>query len=88
MTHDDHTDPAEDEDFVAASGYIEIGNEFAGVRIRKVMTRNGARLEVTATRRELTVLLDPTVLEALTWQTPESLSLMLETPLEPLRRRR
>jgi hypothetical protein len=83
----DGTEPLRDDELVAASDYLEIANEFAGVCVRKVMTRNGARLEITATRRELTVHLDPIVLEALTWQTPESLSLLLETPLEPLRRR-
>jgi hypothetical protein len=83
----DETEPLDGDELVAASEYLEVANEFAGVRVRKVTTRNGARLEITATRRELTVYLDPTVLEALTWQTPESLSLLLETPLEPLRRR-
>jgi hypothetical protein len=71
---------------VPDSDYLEIGNEFADVRVRKVMTHNGVRLEVASPRRGLCVYLDPTVLDALTWQTPESLSLLLETPLEPLRR--
>jgi hypothetical protein len=67
--------------------WVEIGNEFASVCVRKVLTRNGARLEVSSPRRNLNVYLDSTVLEALTWQTPESLSILLETPLQPLRRR-
>jgi hypothetical protein len=86
MAADGGTAIPEDEELVPASDWIEIANEFAGVRLRKVLTRNGARLEITAPRRELTVYVDSTVLEALTWQTPESLSLLLENPLEPLRR--
>jgi hypothetical protein len=88
MAIDEESGRSEDEELIAASDWLEIGNEFAGVRVRKVLTRTGARLEITAPRRELTVYLDSTVLEALTWQTPESLSLLLETPLEPFRRDR
>lgn len=68
------------------SDWIEIGNEFASVLVRRVLTRNGARLEIRSPKRELSVLLDATILDGLTWQTPESFSLFLETPLEPLRR--
>ncbi|MBS1888199.1 MAG: dihydrodiol dehydrogenase [Actinobacteria bacterium] len=73
------------EEITAASEWIEIGNEFAAVQVRKVLTRNGARLEVRSPKRELSVLLDATVLDGLTWQTAESLSLMMKEPLEPLR---
>jgi hypothetical protein len=74
------------EELEPVTDWVEIGNEFANVNVRKVLTRNGARLEVSSPRRGLTVYLDSTVLDALTWQTPESLSILLETPLEPLRR--
>lgn len=66
------------------SDWIEVGNEFAVVSVRRVLTRNGARLQVRAAKRGLEVFLDATVLEALTWQTSASFSLMLERPLEPL----
>lgn len=69
------------------SDWLELGNEFANVLVRRVRTRNGARLEIRSPRRELSIFLDATLLDGLTWQTAESMSLLLETPLEPLRRR-
>jgi hypothetical protein len=74
-------------DFVADSDYIQVANEFATVVVRRVQSRNGARLEITSPKLGLSIFLDSTVLEGLTWQTPESFSLLLETPLEPLARR-
>ncbi|GAA1163283.1 hypothetical protein GCM10009654_20070 [Streptomyces hebeiensis] len=53
---------------------IHISNEFATIRLRKVRTRNGERLEVVAPRRGLRILLDAVELESLTWQTPEAFS--------------
>lgn len=67
--------------------WIEIGNEFATVLVRRVRTRNGARLEISSPKRELSVFLDATLLDGLTWQSADSMSLLLETPLEPLTRR-
>lgn len=67
--------------------WIEIGNEFATVLARRVRTRNGTRLQIRSPRRELSVFLDATLLDALTWQTAESMSLLLETPLEPFARK-
>jgi hypothetical protein len=69
------------------SDWMEVGNEFATVRVRRVRTRNGARLEIRSPKRDRSVFLDATLLDGLTWQTGESLSLLLETPLEPLARR-
>jgi hypothetical protein len=65
------------------SDWVEIGNEFATVLTRRVRTRNGNRLQIRSPRRELSVFLAATLLDALTWQTAESMSLLLETPLEP-----
>ena len=67
------------------SDWLEVGNEFATVRVRRVLTHNGARLQVHSSKLETDVFLDSVVLESLTWQTPESLSLFLKTPLEPFR---
>ena len=53
---------------------IQISNEFADIRIRKVYTRNGERLQIEAPRR---ILLDAVQLEALTWQTPDTFSQFL-----------
>jgi hypothetical protein len=60
-----------------------IANEFAYVEVCKVQTRNGERLEIVAPKLEYRVLLDPVQLESLTWQTPETLSRLLEDPHGP-----
>jgi hypothetical protein len=67
----------------AESGTIELGNEFAFVRVRKVLTRNGERLEIEAPKTGRTIRLDPVELESLTWQDPSTFSSFLETPYGP-----
>jgi hypothetical protein len=59
---------------------IQLVNEFAHVRIRKVATRNGARLEIESPRLGRSIRLDAVALESLTWQEPETFSRFLETP--------
>lgn len=59
---------------------FSIVNEFAGVRIRKVRTRVGERLEIHSARYDRTIRLDATTLEALSWQSPETLSKFIEEP--------
>lgn len=63
---------------------IEVTNEFAAISIRKVCTRNGERLEITAPRLGYRILLDALALESLTWQTMETFSRFLETPFGPI----
>lgn len=63
--------------------YIEIANEFALARVRKVHTRNGERLEISAPKQEQKILLDPLELESLTWQTPELFAKFLTKPFGP-----
>ena len=58
-------------------------NEFGAAYIRKIHTRNGERLEISAPRMGYSVQLDALVLEALTWQPAEFFSALLETPLGP-----
>ena len=48
-----------------------VGNEFAGVRFRKVWTRNGERLELHVPRTNSRILLDAMMLEVLADQQPE-----------------
>jgi hypothetical protein len=62
---------------------IRLVNEFAEVVIRVVSTRNGERLEIEAPRRGTRILLDAVELEALTWQTKETFSRMLEASIGP-----
>lgn len=76
MTH-----PMHDE-----SGAIELANEFTSVAVRKVFTRNGARLEISSPRLGFRIQLDPLALESLTWQTVETFSQFLATPFGPYER--
>jgi hypothetical protein len=63
--------------------YLELANEFAEVAVRKVNTRNGVRLEVSAPKLGRRIRLCPLELEALTWQTSETFSQFLSTPFGP-----
>jgi hypothetical protein len=60
-----------------------IVNEFTGVRVRKLLTRNGERLEVESMRLGYRIRLDALGLEALSWQAPEVISGWLATPFGP-----
>lgn len=62
---------------------IEISNEFTTVCVKKVGTRNGARLEISSPRLGYRIQLDALALESLTWQTMETFSRFLETPFGP-----
>ena len=62
---------------------FDIGNEFAFVRICKIQTRNGERLEIEAPKLGYRIRLDALELESLTWQTTETFSGFLETPFGP-----
>ena len=59
---------------------IDIANEFAHVKVAKVWTRNGERLEISSPRLNRVIRLDPLELESLTWQTTDTFSKFLETP--------
>jgi hypothetical protein len=63
---------------------IELANEFAEIRLRKVRTRNGARLLISSPRSGQWVTLCPLELEALTWQSVEVFSAMVGHPYGPL----
>ncbi|MDX6630293.1 MAG: hypothetical protein QOH00_2539 [Gaiellales bacterium] len=62
---------------------LHLANEFAEVRVRKIHTRNGVRLEISAPKLERSVLLCPLELEALSWQTTETFSRFLTEPFGP-----
>lgn len=68
-------DPTADDDSV-----IELGNEFAHVVVRKVRTRNGERLHISAPKRGSEIWLCPLELESLTWQTAATFSAFLADP--------
>jgi hypothetical protein len=62
---------------------LQVANEFAVVRIRKVLTRNGERLEIEAPKRGHAIRLDAVALEALSWQEPQLFSTLLENGAPP-----
>lgn len=63
--------------------YTEFANEFAYTLVRKVRVRGGAHLEIVAPKLGYQILLDPPLLESLTWQTPDTLSKLIEEPYGP-----
>jgi hypothetical protein len=63
---------------------LVLANEFAEIRVAKVLTRNGTRLLVESPRSGQWITLDPLELEAITWQNERTLSAMVGTPFAPL----
>ena len=60
-----------------------IVNEFTGVTVRKLSTKNGERLEVESMRLGFRIRLDALGLEALSWQDDATVSGWLSTPFGP-----
>ena len=71
------------EEVQAADREFELTNEFATVRVRRVYTRNGVRLEISSPRLGRSIQLDPLSLESLTWQPMETFSEFLRHPFGP-----
>ncbi|NMI00647.1 hypothetical protein [Pseudonocardia acidicola] len=63
-----------DEGIVRAGEPFGIGNEFTGVQVRKVWTKQGERLELTVPRSGYRILLDAMQLEIIAAQDPERFS--------------
>lgn len=64
-------------------GELVISNEFAEVRVRRVFTHNGVRLEIASRKLGFSICLDALQLESLTWQPPERFSAFLIEPFGP-----
>lgn len=63
---------------------LTVANEFAEVVVRRVDTRNGSRLLITAPRSGRSISLDALELEALTWQNARTLEAMVGNAGAPL----
>lgn len=74
---------ADERGAAADDAEIEVANEFATVRVRKVRTRNGERLRIASLRLGTSIELDAMALESLTWQSIETFSRFLATPFGP-----
>lgn len=76
--------PGGDPDEVTQVGEsVEIGNEFSLVRVRKVLTRNGERLEIVSVKLGSGIRLDALELESISWQPHDTFTQFLETPFGP-----
>ena len=65
---------------------LTVANEFAEVEVRRVDTRNGSRLLISAPKTGRWISLDALEIEALTWQNTRTLAAMVgnsDTPLLP-----
>lgn len=63
---------------------LTIANEFTEVQVRRIDTRNGSRLLVTAPKSGQSISLDALELEALTRQNTRTLEAMVGTTHGPL----
>ncbi|ASL16225.1 dihydrodiol dehydrogenase [Mycobacterium intracellulare] len=63
---------------------ITIANEFTEVVVRRIDTRNGSRLLISAPRSGDSITLDALEVEALTWQNPRTLAAMVGNSHAPL----
>ncbi len=63
---------------------ITIANEFTDVTVRRVDTRNGARLLITSAKSGQWITLDALEVEALTWQNTRTLAAMVGNMHESL----
>ena len=63
---------------------LTVANEFTEVVVRRVDTRNGARLLISAPRSGQWITLDALEIEALTWQNPRTLAAMVGNSFAPL----
>jgi hypothetical protein len=63
---------------------LTVANEFTEVVVRRVDTRNGTRLLISAPRSGQWITLDALEVEALTWQNPRTLAAMVGNSFAPL----
>jgi hypothetical protein len=63
---------------------LTVANEFTEVVVRRVDTRNGSRLLISAPRTGRWISLDALEVEALTWQNPRTLAAMVGNSHAPL----
>lgn len=63
---------------------LVVANEFTEVVVRRVDTRNGSRLLISAPRSGQWITLDALEVEALTWQNGRTLAALVGNPHAPL----
>lgn len=80
LTTDPHTDV---ENATDSSDELQIGNEYAVVRLRALETSVGPRVAIESVKMEYNCYLSPVELDALTRKRMNFFSKLLETPLGP-----
>ncbi|HEV7361361.1 dihydrodiol dehydrogenase [Mycobacterium sp. Dal123C01] len=63
---------------------LTVANEFTEVVVRRVDTRNGSRLLISAPKSGRWISLDALEVEALTWQNPRTMAAMVGNSPAPL----
>jgi hypothetical protein len=63
---------------------LTVANEFTEVVVRRVDTRNGSRLLISAPKTGRWITLDALEIEALTWQNRRTLAAMVGSSQAPL----
>ena len=63
---------------------LTVANEFTEVVVRRVDTRNGSRLLISAPKSGRWISLDALEVEALTWQNPRTMAAMVGKSPSPL----
>src|SRR3984885_5753962 len=63
---------------------LTVANEFTELVVRRVDTRNGSRLLISAPRTGRWISLDALEVEALTWQNPRTMAAMVGNSSAPL----
>jgi hypothetical protein len=63
---------------------LTVANEFTEVVVRRVDTRNGSRLLISAPRSGRWISLDALEMEALTWQNSRTMAAMVGNSYAPL----
>jgi hypothetical protein len=66
---------------VRETDWVGIGNEFTGVLVRKVWTRNGERLELNVPGKGYQIMLDAMQLEIIAAQSPEQFTMLFQRKL-------
>ncbi|MFD9720983.1 dihydrodiol dehydrogenase [Streptomyces sp. NPDC059076] len=79
--------PQDAEAALSAEGVVDaeftVINEFTAVRVSKIRTPNGHRVEIRSLRLGHRIRLDPLALESVTWQSPDVFSHFLDQPFGP-----
>ncbi len=76
----DHHDTGLSDEHITRTDTCYIENEFAQVKVSRVETPKGNRLEIVSPKTGHGIRLDSMALEAITFQEPEKFSELLEDP--------